>query len=229
MRIQHLALAVALVSLTISCASLSTLPQPTKPTSWLYNSITFEIAPVNSANPSPEALEFFRKRLHENRLCHRDRVNFVIRRYTQGLPKGFPWSTGSLLTYEQMRRSIHDDSPYDSDLKVFVAYIDGLFRQGRELRHLGGLQYSHTAFAIFKSGARDREGAVLLHEFGHLIGLVKDEDAPNHDGINSHHCAIQTCAMYHSSPMDKADFDLYCKRAIRVMIRTRHEEKLDAQ
>jgi hypothetical protein len=219
---------VAATALLLSCASITRLPVVSEP-AWLYDTITFEIAPITSADPSPRALELFRKRLHENHICQSDKISFKVRRSVRSIPFGIPWNSGMLSSYEDLRRSEHDDDPQDRDLAVFVAYIDGPWQDLTRIRFLGGLQYSDSAFAIFKRGAADREASVLLHEFGHMIGLVKRESLPNHDGAYRHHCAVQSCAMFHTAPGPYADFDLYCKREIAALIRARKVEEVEEE
>ena len=217
----------SMVALLLSCSTFTTSLRPpplSLEQAWMFESITFEIAPITSASPDPRALELFRNRLHENHLCRRERVVFRVRRSVNAVPPGILWNMGMLQSYETLRRSLHDDAPTDANLNVFVAYIDGPWQDVGGLRLLGGLQYSPSAFAIFKSGASGREESVMLHEFGHLIGLVKDEGCVNHDADNRHHCAIQSCAMFHTAPGGNADFDLYCKREIARMIRADQDE-----
>jgi len=220
---------VSMAALLASCAALSGTNQPEAPPDlgWLFDSITFEIAPITSAEPSPRALDTFRNRLHENHLCRRENVSFIMRRTVAGPPPGMPWSSGLLTGYESLRRSAHDDDPLDRDLKVFVAYIDGPWLEGGTLRFLGGLQYGPSAFAIFKSGAGDREASVLLHEFGHVLGLVKVETSENHDPVHTHHCVIRSCVMYWCAPGPDSNFDLYCRRQIIAMIRARDVDDED--
>lgn len=216
---------IASTALLLSCASFSSRPQVPDDVGWLYDSVTFEIAPITSAEPSPRALEIFRDRLHANHICRRTGITFNVRQTAPGLPPGMPWNLGVLHSYETLRRSNLDTDPYDRDLKVFVAYIDGIWMEGGVLKFLGGIQYSNTAFAIFKSGAADREAAVLLHEFGHLIGLVKNESALNHDETHRHHCVVRRCVMYFTAPDNESDFDLYCRQEIVNLIRTRDSRR----
>lgn len=182
---------------------------------WLYDSITFEIAPIGSgAMPTMSSLEIFRERLHENRLCSRDEVRFIIDE-PSGPTMTLLWEHSSIQRYEWQNRRMVDRRPNDKHLIVFVAYVLGPFLEGPDIKVLGGIQYSPTAFMIFKDGAAGREAGVLLHEFGHLIGLVKNKDRDNHDDAHRNHCANKRCAMFWTSPSDDADFDYYCKSDIR--------------
>jgi len=221
---------VALFALTVmllSCSSFATGPRPSSlfiRQAWMFESITFEIAPITSASPDPRALDLFRNRLHENHFSHRDRIDFRVRRNVNAVSPGAIWDMEMLRTYESHRRFLFDDDPTDSDLNVFVAYIDGPWLDETGLRLLGGIQYSPSAFAIFKTGAIGREESVLLHEFGHLIGLVNVETCANHDSEHSRHCVNQSCAMFYTAPGRNADFDPYCKREIARLIQLGQNE-----
>jgi len=223
--IKSILLCAALLGLS-SCASLriggeaDNLPLD----AWYFESVTFEIAPVTtSAAPDPAALALFRSRLHSNRICHRDNVRFIIQK-PMYLIHIVPWNGGLLAQYETRHRTIRDREPDDRHLIVFVPYIMGPWVDIEGIKQLGGVQYSPTAFAIFKGGAGKREAAVLLHEFGHLIGMVKNKDRENHDDDHRHHCANKRCVMFFSAPYARADFDYYCQRYIQRRIAQRARE-----
>lgn len=182
---------------------------------WLYDSITFEIAPIGTgAMPLAVDLETFRERLHENRLCRRSEVRFIIDDPV-GPTTLHMWEHNGVHYYEQAHRRMVDRRPDDKHLIVFVAYVLGPFLEGGEVKVLGGIQYSPTAFMIFKDGAIGREAGVMLHEFGHIIGLVKNQTRDNHDDGHQNHCANKRCAMFWSAPSNDADFDYYCKQDIQ--------------
>ena len=182
---------------------------------WYFDSITFEVAPVTTAEkPDLDALDLFRERLHTNHLCHRNSVRFIVHKPTALFQVG-PWNTPLLHHYEARHRTIQDKAPNDRHLFAFIAYIRGPWIDLGGVKLLGGIQYNTTAFAIFKGGAGNREAAVLLHEFGHLIGLVKDKDRENHDDDHQYHCANKRCVMFWSAPRNWSDFDYFCKRDIR--------------
>ena len=207
----------------ISCCTLVTTSvadaQP-----WLYDQIHFEIAPVVSAAPSSEALDMFRERLHENGICRRDRVSFDVHNDSYNrLP--VPWTPELLVNYESQLRRVCDISPEDKELHVFVAYIIGLWIENGRVRPLGGVQYAPTSFAIFKGRHAEHEASVLLHEFGHLIGLVKERGALNEDPDHEHHCSNKNCVMYWRAPSNNADFDTPCRRFLADLIRDRNPRR----
>ena len=209
-----------------SCGSLHSRMVSDGPTDlWLYDSILFEIAPITSTTkPNKTALDIFRDRLHTNRICKRNKIKFLVHR-PPPLPQGLPpfWNSHFLALYEEVTRKIQVVDITNRNLVVYVPYIDGLWLENGPPKVLGGIQYHPTAFVIFKSGAGSREAGVLLHEFGHMIGLVKDSTRANHDDYHQHHCANKYCAMFWTAPGADSDYDYYCKRYIRRQIALRNQ------
>ena len=207
---------------TCSCTVFRPEPVVPEPDLWYYDSIVFEIAPVGSSAPSPAALEQFRQSLDKNRFCPKEHVYFIEHDPEPLLPPML-WHGPLLTAFEDTHRVLYDDDPEDRHLNVFVPYISGAWLAQDGIRLLGGLQYAPTAFAIFKPGASNREAAVLLHEFGHIIGLVKDLNRDNHDDSHPYHCANKRCVMFYTAPLVDADFDYYCRRDIRRWIMGRNK------
>ena len=197
-------------------------PQTEQESEWHFARVVFEIAPTTGHVPSPIALETFRKRIHENKICHREHVVFMIRPEVVLDTFTGIWDIDALQKYEKERRVVFDPEPNDRELFVFVPYIAGVWRDpGGQIKHLGGIQYEDTAFAIISSG-REREASVLLHEFGHLLGLVDESGTyATPDADHDWHCDNERCAMYWSSPSGGADFDRACKRELARLLEAR--------
>ncbi len=90
-----------------------------------------------------------------------------------------------------------DKETKGNTLVIYVLYLDGEWKQEDVL----GLSYRGTNIVIFMEkimtsadrsnniGHGDIETSVLIHEWGHLIGLVgKDYDADHEDTEYPHHC-----------------------------------------
>jgi hypothetical protein len=221
MRIRFTLLLIVLC-LTLNASCVGSMPAQDVDVSeqWSYDSIRFEIAPLTTSTvPDPVALEWFRERLHDYRFCDKAQITFVIQPEDTARPlPPLPvpvWDIVSLLGYTARRRTMPDYDVEDRDLVVFVPYIDGLYAQLDGIKWLGGLQYQPSAFAVFKHGAGDHEPAVLLHEFGHLIGLADEGNHGKIDPKHTSHCADRNCVMYFSTPTSRAVFDGYCLAFIR--------------
>lgn len=227
MRFRVLLLFLLLLTSNSSCVGPGTTQDGVGlPPVWAYDSIQFEIAPVTSAAlPEQEALEWFRDQLHTYRVCDRSHVSFVIQAVdTEPCPP--VWNQSLLSRYTTRRRAFHDLDTDDRRLCVFVPYLMGSYHDFTGIRILGGIQYQHAAFAVFNDGAGAREPAVLLHEFGHMIGLAQDATHGNIDAAHGSHCATATCVMYWSTPARYAVFDGYCMAFLRDWLVERTRPRL---
>lgn len=97
---------------------------------------------------------------------------------------------------------------------VKILFLKGLFAntQGEQPGVLGVQLTNTMTIAIFKDNinkiqssqgrtvARFSEQAVLIHEFGHALGLVNNGITPqsaHHDSDHGAHCTQRTCVMYY--------------------------------
>ena len=97
-----------------------------------------------------------------------------------------------------------------SQISVYVLYTNGNYTEGNVL----GIAYRNTSVALFGKKIHDNSGAigqtsrtkleatVLVHELGHLLGLV-DLGSPmqtNHkDAAHGNHCNNTSCIMHYAS------------------------------
>ena len=116
-----------------------------------------------------------------------------------------------LYTLEKKHR---DYFPADSSLTIYILILD----EGEIKDHTDGIAYLNTSIAVFFKPIRENfgkigqpetstvESAVLLHEFGHLLGLVnkgirmKTEHQAKNRGA---HCTVDSCLMH--SPIKTSD------------------------
>jgi hypothetical protein len=175
-------LLIALFSIT-GCVTYAVKETPPESPVWLYDSLIFEIAPIKNVTPSQPALEHLRREIHNHGIAHRSNIVFLTRKTEHRVPPGNLWSMQLIHEYERSHRL-----PLQKKT-IFIAYIDGPILLGNPLpSFLGGIQYTNRSFAIFKQGAKTREGAVLFHEFLHMIGLLKNRRV--------HHCPNVHCVMH---------------------------------
>jgi predicted Zn-dependent protease len=93
-------------------------------------------------------------------------------------------------------------------IALYILYTDGMYVDER----IFGCAYSNTAAVIFGKAIKDRSGdigrphraklesTVLLHEMGHLLGLVNtgsDSLEAHHDDAHAKHCTNRKCLMYY--------------------------------
>lgn len=208
--------AAVLVTLFTNCASFTLRTPPPRN---LYDNITIEIAPVTSATPSNDALEYLRSKLDEYRICSARGIKFVIRPEVEVI-SGIPWNSSKIRSYENTRRTLRDTNTKDRHLIMFMAYVSGSYLEGK-LTNIAGLQYNNS-IAIFKdSQVWKYEGSVLLHEFGHLLEIAdanhrKDEEPVNPDRPN--HCNNRRCVMFWQVQRKDADFDEQCLEELRALV-----------
>lgn len=221
MRLRILLLFLVFLIVNASCVGVTPVQDASDPSDdWAYDSILFEIAPVATDTlPSQDALDWFRDRLHDYRFCDKASISFVVMS-EDDRPGPALWDLSSLVYYTARRRASHSDMA-DRKLVIFVPYITGPYLGFDGLKVLGGIQYQSTAFAIFRDGVGDREPAVLLHEFGHLLGIADDAPHGNVDPDHTSHCADDRCVMYWSTPTRYSRFDDHCLAYIQDWLRLR--------
>ncbi len=221
-------LAVAsLLMLATACVSLPTGGDDSRfggdQRLYLYDSLVFEIAPMGESVPDPHALRYFIDRLHGNAICRRDKVTIFIAPPEKLVP---PWqmTMHTVVWFDKTHRQLKDLDPTDRDGYVFVSYIEGPIWENGVPKAIGGVHYAHDAFAVV--GPDLRQGSVLLHEMGHVIGLVSDDKA---DSDHPLHCRNRNCVMYYSAWSGYTDFDKDCKRRIQRLIRVARAPKREVK
>jgi len=180
---------------------------------YLYDSLLFEIAPITSCTPDKNALGYFRDKLEFYQICRQESVSFIIHA-EEPLVRPQPMFLQHIYFYESIHRTYLDLDPNDRKGSVFVPYLSGpIVTPRRGLRVLGGIHYGETSFAIFKDGSQRREGSVLLHELGHMIGIRSDSLEP------LSHCPNRNCIMWTTAISAYAEFCDDCREELAVIIR----------
>lgn len=96
-------------------------------------------------------------------------------------------------------------------LTAFVYFADGGYAGDTDDSKTLGVTYGSSSIAIFEKTVRDYSGdllqpteatmetAILLHEFGHVLGLVNygsPAQVAHEDGAHPNHCNNEDCLMY---------------------------------
>ena len=216
-------LALCILSFLIGCASPDLEFKNKEP---LYTKINIEIAVVG-CDPDTDALSFFKERLLHYHICKSVEIQQHLD--SNNLPIGYQqfvgvWNHATLELFEHT----HRQSPVSKNLKeinIFVAYLPGVYSEGKFV-NLAGIQYTHNSFAIFKQHASNVESSVLLHEFGHILGIADDSHSPGRKPSNPDrpdHCCNSDCVMFWVLSEKDQDFDEDCKKEILKLF----EPKLD--
>ena len=119
---------------------------------------------------------------------------------------------------------------------LYFIYLSGEFADEKNVL---GVAYTGTSIVVFKETikkaatvylpVRDIESAVLVHEFGHIIGLVNinyKSDRNHEDTAHKYHCINPKCVMYYEVESRKlsiiftglpTDFDDNCRKDIEKL------------
>lgn len=195
-------LAVALVALAPALGGcLDPFTGPSGPGDWAreflqadpYSRMTFEVDWIEGQRPTDEAMNLLERRASQH-LRKPGGIRVVM---DDAIPGGEDrWTTDELRDVADQHRDNHKGG---SEGVMYVLYVDGRYAGGEGTV---GLAYHAAEFAIFKDKIRDStsgllsaspadvEKAVVVHEMGHLLGLVdngipmvephEDPDHPHH-------------------------------------------------
>jgi hypothetical protein len=164
-----------------------------------YTEWVIEIDYVDGMRPSQSAINLLQQRLEE--VARKDRITIVV---DDNLGAGrSSWSLQEI----QATRDTHQDSRTRGDTVVtYVLYLDGRFAGNAETL---GLAAGHDLVVLFPErirsaafltiSATDIERAVLVHEFGHILGLVNHGipmQTPHEDAQHPGHSSNRNSVMY---------------------------------
>lgn len=161
-----------------------------------YTSLTIEVDWTSGQRPASRAMDLLEQRANERltkpggiTLVEDDSISTSMSR----------WSVEEILELEEEHR---DHRKEGSETAMYVVYLDGRSDRDEGDSRILGVAYSASSFAIFKESIRevasnilsvsaeDIERSVVVHELGHLLGLVnngirmctdhEDDDHPKH-------------------------------------------------
>jgi hypothetical protein len=166
----------------------------------VFTSLVIEVDYVDGAAPHADATSLLKQRAEE-RLRKPDGITVEATRIPGGDSQ---WSVSDLRAAEDRNR---DTRPAGGRMSLYVLYVDGDFADDSRVL---GVHYGPTSVAMFKDRIKagslaglsvaDAERAVLIHEFGHVIGLV-DNGIPmvtdHEDDAHSKHSQNPNSVMYY--------------------------------
>ncbi len=125
----------------------------------------------------------------------------------------------SITDIENMEKDNRTKYAKGKKLTAYILFLDGDYSENSGSSKVLGVAYGNTSMAIFGKTIKDYSGGigqpstnvamstVILHEIGHVIGLVDNGTAmqSNHiDAGNGHHCNNDDCLRYYA--VETSDF-----------------------
>ncbi len=163
-----------------------------------YSKIHIEVNYVTGNSPESDALNLLKQRIQEVT----DKSTITVSQSSFGSTDN-SYTLEELLELEDKQRTRFKSG---NTFVIHILYLNGEYSDNDQTL---GLAYSGTSFAIFKEkiedaaflliSAKDIEKSVLVHEFGHLLGLVNNGYQSPHDHEDPqhpHHSNNEESVMY---------------------------------
>jgi len=192
-----------------------------------HKPITIEVAYVTNNSPSFYAIYLLTKRIET--YSETPKVDVIIHE----IPRLYDnYTTRELIILEQSYRQTFTD---ENSTSLFILYVNGQF-EGQDTA--SGLTYSLSSFAVFKEFFTDfmadnvipvkadsYEASVLIHEFGHIFGLINiGYTSPLDHQSHGNHCNNPRCVMFYTVVLiiittkePPTDYDFQCQEDIVLL------------
>ena len=179
-----------------------------------YTSLVVEIQAVQGFAPTPQALERLKTFL-ETRLNKPDGIT-IVSNADIAPPGATHYSIEDVARIEDKTRR---HFPEGRKMAAYFLFLDGGSTEDTESFRILGHAYGNTSMALYEKSIRDLSGglgepsretvesSVLLHEFGHILGLVNTGSplqSSHQDTPHGHHCSNPDCLMYYT--VNTSDF-----------------------
>lgn len=200
-----------------------------------YPALKVEIDYIQGFGPSLDAMNRCRA-IWEQRIDKPGGIDFVITTEIPFSAARTQWQMGDIMALEsQYRKNWTGDAQNKNTAVIWVVYLNGASEFDTATTRALGVSYGGAETAIFRenierttllenTSTRDVvEAMVLVHEGGHLFGLVNggiNMVNGHEDPHSSRHDANQDCVMFHQiETADTArlltnppiDYDLQCR------------------
>jgi len=170
-----------------------------------YKKLVIEVVYVNGYKPTTTTLNNLKTFL-SNRLHKPDGIAVLTKEISS--PGNASYSTQQIIDLETTHRTKYNST---DEIAVFALFIDGESASSSSNGQVLGTAYRNTSFVLFEEqihGFSDSafepsrtvlETTVLLHEFGHILGLTNlgsPMQTPHEDSTHTKHCNDDECLMY---------------------------------
>ena len=163
-----------------------------------YSKLHIEVNYVTGNEPDSDALNLLKQRIQEVT----DKTSISVSQSSFG-------STDNSYTLEEILEIENNERTRTKSGNTFVIHILYLNGEYEDNDQTLGLAYSGSSFALFKEkiedsaflliSSTDIERSVIVHEFGHLLGLINNgyQSPHNHeDSQHPHHSNNDESVMY---------------------------------
>mgnify|MGYP000267925129 FL=1 len=170
-----------------------------------YTSLVIEIVYVDGFKPNTASIQNLKTFL-ETRLNKPNGITIIEKKIPAlGLA---PYSNDDLVLVEDTFRSYYNNQ---SILSLYVFFADGGSQEDTSNSFVLGTAYRNTSFVIYEDTILNNTGGlgqpsrtnletvVMLHEIGHLLGLVdlgSSMQTPHSDSTHAKHCNNENCLMF---------------------------------
>ncbi|MBO6522950.1 MAG: hypothetical protein JJ971_03925 [Balneolaceae bacterium] len=167
-----------------------------------FTTLNIEIDYVEGFRPSQSAIDNLEAFL-EQRLNKPGGVSVSLDDAISS-PQNDSFTAQEIYALEQTHRDTYSDG---NTISAYFIILDGAY----ETENVLGVAYYNTSMALFEEVIQENTGgfgqpsastveaSVLMHEFGHILGLVNIGTEPvkdHEDPENEAHCDVESCLMY---------------------------------
>lgn len=175
-----------------------------------YNKLIVEIQYVQGFAPTTATIDNLKTFLQErlNKSAGITVVQSAIPAHGKSV-----YSADDIRSLENSHRTQNNDN--SSTLMAYFLFVDGDYSGNSGNSKVLGIAYGPTSMAIFEKTIKEYSGTpvtqpstttlettVVLHEFGHILGLVNNGtgmQAEHQDEPHGKHCDDQNCLMYYTA------------------------------
>lgn len=184
--------------------------------SYVLDELTIEVQSINGLAFDTMQLDIFKSRCQEYSICKSTNIHFIVKPSITSTKKS--WSYSDIEVFRKKYRTLFDKDSKDRKVIVFLAHLQGNYSQPG-MEGVAGVAVRNDFVVYFNRFSARAQAPILIHEFGHLLGLVdrtqREGDPSNPD--REDHCNTVSCVMFWIAN-NGARFDGLCQRDIKGML-----------